>query len=69
MKMSGMLLVAVALFTVAACDSGDGVAAQAGEVVDQTAEKLGQVASDAGNAIEDVCEEVKENADAENTDC
>ncbi|QTH64560.1 hypothetical protein J1N51_03565 [Psychrosphaera ytuae] len=41
---------------------GDGEAEEAGEKVDE-------VLTDAGNAVEDACEEVKEKADAKDTDC
>jgi hypothetical protein len=64
-----LLLVTVALFVIAGCDSGDDVAEQAGDALDQTAEKIGQAATNAGNAIEDACEKVKESANAENTNC
>ena len=69
MKIPILLLVTAALFAVTGCDSGDGVAEQAGEAMDQTAENIKQAATDAGNAIEDACEDVKENATAEDTDC
>jgi hypothetical protein len=69
MNITKLLLVTVALFAIAGCDSDDGVAEQAGEALDQTAENIGQAATDAANAIEDACEEVKEGVDAENTDC
>ncbi len=46
----------------AACDSNDGPVERAGERVDETA-------TDVGNAIEDKCEEAKEQAGAEDTDC
>lgn len=52
-------LVVSAMF-LTAC--GDGEAEEAGEKVDE-------VVTDAGNAIEDACEDVKEEADAEDTDC
>lgn len=41
---------------------GDDKAENAGE-------KLDQVVTDTGNAIEDACEEVKEGVKAEDTDC
>jgi hypothetical protein len=37
--------------------------------VDQTVEKIGQAAADAGNVVEDTCEEVKENVNTEKSDC
>jgi hypothetical protein len=51
---------ALLVFTIAACD--DGGAENAGEKIDE-------VVTDAGNAIEDACEDVKENADAKDKDC
>ncbi|MDP5033248.1 MAG: hypothetical protein NWQ54_01880 [Paraglaciecola sp.] len=41
---------------------GDDNAEEAGEKVDQ-------VMTDAGNAVEDACEDVKEGVDADDTDC
>ncbi|MGS2719047.1 hypothetical protein [Paraglaciecola aestuariivivens] len=57
--MTTTLLALVAVFALSACE---GEAENAGE-------KLDEVVTDAGNAVEDACEEVKENADAEDTDC
>ena len=37
--------------------------------IDEAGEAIGEAATDTGNAIEDACEDVKEAADAENTDC
>jgi hypothetical protein len=48
------------IFTLAAC--GDGDAEEAGEKIDE-------IVTDAGNAVEDACENVKENADAKDQDC
>ena len=48
-----------AVFGLAACD---GEAENAGEKIDE-------MATDAGNAIEDACEDVKEGVKAEDTDC
>ncbi len=45
----------------AACDN-QGPAERAGERIDE-------FATDAGNAVEDKCEEIKEGAGAEDTDC
>jgi len=70
MNISKLLLVlTVASFCIASCDSDDGVAEKAGEAMDRTGEKIEQAATDAGNAIEDACESVKEGVDAEDTDC
>ena len=46
----------------AACDNNDGPAERAGERVDE-------VSTDVGNAVEDKCEEMKEGAGAEDADC
>ncbi|MFW8591601.1 hypothetical protein ACOI22_12415 [Glaciecola sp. 2405UD65-10] len=59
-KLSTLLLSAMFVFTVAACS--DGPAEDAGEEFDQVVE-------DAGNAVEDACEDVKEGANAEDQDC
>ncbi|MCU7555862.1 hypothetical protein OCL06_14825 [Alteromonas sp. ASW11-19] len=54
------LMVAAFAFSLAAC--GDGEAEDAGEELDE-------VVTDAGNAVEDACEDVKEGVDAEDDDC
>jgi hypothetical protein len=54
------LLALTAVFALSACD--DGGAENAGE-------KLDEMATDAGNAVEDACEDLKEAAKAENEDC
>ena len=54
------LLVAGFEFSLAAC--GDGEAEDAGEELDE-------VVTDAGNAVEDTCEDVKEGMNAEDKDC
>lgn len=54
------LLVAGFVLSLSAC--GDGEAEDAGE-------KLDEVVTDTGNAIEDACEKVKEDVKAEDTDC
>lgn len=54
------LLVAGFAFSLAAC--GDGEAEDAGEELDE-------VVTDAGNAVEDTCEDVKEGMNAEDKDC
>ena len=58
---TGIFLVAVISISVSACNN-KGPAEEAGE-------KLDQMATDAGNALEDACEDVKEGANAEDTDC
>ncbi|AXR06968.1 hypothetical protein [Salinimonas sediminis] len=54
------LLVAGFAFSLAACD--DGGAENAGE-------KLDEAVNDAGNAVEDTCEDVKEGMKSEDEDC
>ena len=56
-----LMFVAVFAFSVAAC-SDDGSAENAGEKVDEAM-------TDAGNAMEDTCEDVKEGMNAEDKDC
>ncbi|MEP1445016.1 MAG: hypothetical protein ABJK37_02720 [Paraglaciecola sp.] len=53
------LLALTAVFALSACD---GEAEDAGE-------KLDEIATDAGNAVEDACEDLKEAAKAENDNC
>ncbi|WP_339721082.1 hypothetical protein [uncultured Paraglaciecola sp.] len=53
------ILALTAVFALSACD---GEAEDAGE-------KLDEIATDAGNAVEDACEDLKEAAKAENKDC
>lgn len=61
MKTLSKVLVATAFaFSLAAC--GDGEAEDAGEEIDE-------MVTDAGNAVEDACEDVKEGVDAEDDDC
>ncbi len=54
------LLVAGFAMSLAACD--DGPAEDAGEELDE-------IVTDAGNAVEDACEDAKEGMDAEDKDC
>jgi len=58
-KFTMTLLALTAVFTLSACD---------GEA-ENTGEKLDEMATDAGNAVEDACEDVKEGVDAEDKDC
>ena len=55
-----IMLVAALTFSVAACSDND--AEDAGEQIDE-------VVTDAGNKVEDLCEDVKDKADAEDKDC
>lgn len=64
-----LLLIILVWFTAAGCDSNDGAAEDLGESMDHAGEKIGEAATDAGNAIEDACEDIKENANADDTDC
>jgi predicted small secreted protein len=59
-KFTLLAMVFSSLTLVAACD--DNNAQSAGEKVDE-------MVTDAGNAVEDACEEVKEGAKAKDTDC
>lgn len=58
--LSRLTLVAMLALSVVACE--DNNAEEAGETIDE-------VVTDAGNKVEDVCEDVKEKADAEDKDC
>lgn len=64
-----LLLAAVASFAIAACDSNDGMAEKAGQKLDNAGDSIEKAATDAGNAIEDACEDVKKNAGAKDTNC
>jgi hypothetical protein len=55
-----LTLVTMLAFAVMACE--DNSAEEAGETIDE-------VVTDAGNKVEDLCEDVKEKADAEDKDC
>ncbi|GAA6182932.1 MULTISPECIES: hypothetical protein [Alteromonadaceae] len=55
-----ILLIAGSVFALAACEQGP--AEDAGEKVDE-------MVTDAGNALEDACEDVKEGVKAEDKDC
>lgn len=57
---SRMALISMLAFSVMACE--DNNAEEVGETVDE-------VITDAGNKVEDLCEDVKEKADAEDKDC
>ncbi len=58
--LSKVLLASAFALSLAAC--GDGEAEDVGEEIDE-------VVTDAGNAMEDACEDVKEGVDAEDKDC
>ena len=58
-KLSTLLIALTTVFALSACD---GEAEEAGEELDK-------VVTDAGNAIEDACENVKEGVKAEDQDC
>ncbi len=57
-----MLLTTAMAFGLTACSDDNTTAEDVGEHIDQTV-------TDTGNAIEDKCEDVKEAAGAEDTDC
>jgi uncharacterized lipoprotein YehR (DUF1307 family) len=58
-KLSTLLLALTSMVALSACD---GEAEEAGEKIDN-------VATDVGNAVEDACEKVKEGVKAEDQDC
>lgn len=55
-----VMAAALFVFTLSAC--GD-------DSAEETGEKIDEIVTDAGNVIEDACEDVKENADAKDKDC
>jgi len=59
-KFTTLLLSAMFVFTLAACS--DGPAEDAGEELDNAM-------TEAGNAVEDACEDIKEGANADDKDC
>jgi predicted small secreted protein len=70
MRIHHLLLIGiVAAFGISGCETDDGPAEEMGEALDETGEDIQDAAKDAGNAVEDACEDVKEGADAEDTDC
>jgi hypothetical protein len=70
MRIHHLLLIGiVAGFGISGCETDDGPAEEMGEALDETGEDIQDAAKDAGNAVEDACEDVKEGADAEDTDC
>lgn len=52
----------MSIFGLAACESNDSVAENAGEKIDEAY-------SDAANAVEDTCEDAKEGMNMEDQDC
>lgn len=64
MKLLKLLLIATPLvlsaFVLQGCEKGPG---------EKAGEKVDEVVTDAGNALEDACEDVKEEADAKDKDC
>ncbi len=61
-NLSKVLVASAFALSLAACGDGDGEAEDAGEELDE-------IVTDAGNAVEDACEDVKEGVDAEDKDC
>ena len=59
-KLSTVVLSALFAMTLAACSDGP---------AEETGEKVDEIVTDAGNAVEDACEDVKENVDAKDKDC
>lgn len=54
------LLVAGFALSLAACENGE---------AEDAGEELDEIVTDAGNAVEDACEDVKEGVEAEDDDC
>ena len=52
----------------AGCEK-EGPAEKAGKQIDEVTENIKQEGTDIGNAIEDACEDVKEDMGAEDKDC
>lgn len=57
-----MAVLAMICFAVTACDSNDGPLEKAGQSIDKAA-------TDMGNKIEDACEDIKKEANADDTNC
>ncbi len=55
-------LIAIMLLSLTACDRDEGGMEEMGETMDEAA-------TDFGNAVEDGCENMKEGANADNTNC
>ena len=60
MTLISKLTTAAAALALVACNSAD---------LENAAGKVGDMADDAGNAVEDACEKVKEGVNAKDTDC
>jgi len=61
------LIVVMAVF-ISGCEK-DGPAERAGENMDDAVEQMQDQGRDLGNKIEDACEDMKEGAGAQDTDC
>lgn len=59
-NLSTILLSTMFVLTLGACSDGPG---------ETTGEKVDKIVTDAGNAIEDTCEDIKDNVDAKDKDC
>jgi len=59
-KFSTLLLSIMFAFSLAACSEGP---------AEEAGEELDEIATDAGNAVEDACEDAKEATDAKDKDC
>lgn len=46
-----------------------GLAACSDDSAENAGEQIDEVVTDAGNAVEDACEDIKDKANAEDTDC
>ncbi|MFA7553029.1 MAG: hypothetical protein WCY88_02175 [Spongiibacteraceae bacterium] len=66
-KLMLSLIVVMAVF-ISGCEK-DGPAERAGENMDDAVEQMQDQGRDLGNKIEDACEDMKEGAGAQDTDC
>lgn len=70
MSIAKLLLLAMAAsFALTGCDNDYGMAEKAGAAMDEAGDRIEEIATDAGNAVEDACEDVKKNVDAKDIDC
>ncbi|MDN4502978.1 hypothetical protein QX776_11245 [Alteromonadaceae bacterium BrNp21-10] len=58
-SISTTLIVLMTVFGLSACDND----------AEEAGEKMDEIVTDAGNAVEDACEDVKEGVKAEDTNC
>jgi len=68
-RLLGLVIAAAFTLTLASGCNEEGPAERAGKAIDEAAENVREAGEDLGNEIEDACEEIKQNAGAEDTDC